>query len=124
MFTRNLLSVPCLLLIPSTVFSQPKDSADLPIWVKEIFRSRCLECHGGARTLAKLNILDHAALIKNGHVVAGKPDFRATEEIILEQKRGRVAGALLGQFPAQIAIAACAIASITSTPGITGWCGK
>lgn len=42
--------------------------------VKEIFRARCFECHGGSAVQADLNILDKANLVKNEMVIAGQPD--------------------------------------------------
>src|SRR5258708_9572985 len=41
---------------------------------KEIFRARCFECHGGAKTNGGVKILDHEKLLAKKKVVAGKPD--------------------------------------------------
>lgn len=48
--------------------------ADLAGQVKEIFRGRCLDCHGGSRTNAGVKILDHALLTTKKKVVPGKPE--------------------------------------------------
>src|SRR5262249_7061037 len=43
--------------------------------VKEVFRARCLECHGGSRTVAGVRGLDHEILVKRKKkIVPGKPD--------------------------------------------------
>jgi serine/threonine-protein kinase len=48
---------------------------ELAARVKEIFRSRCLECHGGSKTNAGVKILDHALLVKGKKkVIPGRPD--------------------------------------------------
>ena len=49
--------------------------AVLAAQVKAIFRSRCLECHGGSKTRAGVKILDHDLLVhRKNKVVPGKPD--------------------------------------------------
>lgn len=50
------------------------DNQALAAAVKEIFRTRCLECHGGSSTRGGVHILEHAALLEDGWVVAGEPD--------------------------------------------------
>jgi serine/threonine-protein kinase len=43
--------------------------------VKEIFRARCLECHGGEKTFAKVKILDRENLVGERKVITpGKPE--------------------------------------------------
>ncbi len=53
---------------------------DRPAQAKEIFRRRCLECHGGRYTKAGIKILDRARLVTT-RVVPGRPEesdvFRA-----------------------------------------------
>src|SRR5690349_10156919 len=41
--------------------------------VKELFRVRCFECHGGTRTNGGIKILDSASLVEMA-VVAGNPE--------------------------------------------------
>jgi mono/diheme cytochrome c family protein len=57
------------------------DPAAVAATVKEIFRSRCFECHGGSSTQNGVSVLDRETLISKGTVVPGKPDesplFRA-----------------------------------------------
>src|SRR5262245_15707350 len=51
--------------------SQPAVAAQ----VKEIFRSRCLECHGGSKTEAGVRVLDRDALVGNRKkVLPGRPN--------------------------------------------------
>jgi serine/threonine-protein kinase len=42
--------------------------------VKEVFRSHCLECHGGSKTNGGVKILDRDLLVKKEKVVPGQPD--------------------------------------------------
>src|SRR5262249_9692118 len=37
-----------------------KGGPELAAQVKQLFRARCLECHGGSKTLGRVKILDHA----------------------------------------------------------------
>jgi mono/diheme cytochrome c family protein len=51
--------------------------------VKEIFRSRCLQCHGGSKTNAGIKILDHDLLVhRKAKVVPGKPDASELYQLI------------------------------------------
>ncbi len=42
--------------------------------VKEIFRRRCFECHGGSSTQAGIAILQHDVLLAKHVLIPGKPD--------------------------------------------------
>jgi serine/threonine-protein kinase len=42
--------------------------------VKEIFRTRCFECHGGVETNAGVHVLDRESLIQKDKVAPGEPD--------------------------------------------------
>ncbi len=56
---------------------QPKTAAaptERAAQVKEIFRLRCAECHGGAKTQGGVRILDHSALVAKKRIVPGKAD--------------------------------------------------
>jgi serine/threonine-protein kinase len=48
-------------------------AGNLAARVKEIFRTRCFECHGGTKTNAGIKILDHDLLVKKKKVIPGKP---------------------------------------------------
>src|SRR5579884_2543913 len=50
------------------------DDATLAARVKEIFRTRCLECHGGSQTKAGVRVLDRERLVAKGKIVPGKPE--------------------------------------------------
>jgi len=56
--------------------------ATLAARVKEIFRSRCLQCHGGSKTNAGIKILDHDLLINKAKLVPGKPDASELFQLI------------------------------------------
>ncbi len=52
-----------------------KPAADLAAQVKEIFRARCLECHGGAKKSGGIDILNRDLLVNRKKVVVpNKPD--------------------------------------------------
>ncbi|HET6879265.1 MAG TPA: c-type cytochrome domain-containing protein, partial [Pirellulales bacterium] len=55
--------------------------ADLAARVKELFRVRCFECHGGTRTNGGIKILDSKLLLENA-VVAGKPEESLLFELV------------------------------------------
>ena len=64
---------------------RPKEApaaADLAARVKEIFRARCLECHGGRKVKGKVKILDRDLLIAREKVVPGKPDDSELFQVI------------------------------------------
>ena len=48
--------------------------AQLAADVKEIFRRRCYECHGGSSTQAGIEVLRHDTLLSKQGLVPGKPD--------------------------------------------------
>lgn len=55
--------------------STPKPSPEaLASRVKEIFRQRCFECHGGSSTQAGIAVLDHKTLLEKKALVPGKPE--------------------------------------------------
>jgi len=51
-----------------------EDNGALASQVKEIFRSRCLECHGPINPSAGIKVLDRELLIRRKKLVPGKPD--------------------------------------------------
>ncbi|MBV8316690.1 MAG: c-type cytochrome [Planctomycetaceae bacterium] len=57
-------------------------AADLAARVEEIFRARCLECHGGRKVKGKVKILDRDLLIAREKLVPGKPDDSALFQVI------------------------------------------
>ncbi len=75
---RNALgSVVLLALLPGPFLissSSAQEAAALASQVKELFRVRCLECHGGSKTNAGVKILDRELLLRKKKVVPGKPD--------------------------------------------------
>ena len=56
--------------------------ADLAARVKEIFRARCLDCHGGRKVKGKVTILDRDLLIARQQVVPGKSDDSELFQVI------------------------------------------
>ncbi len=50
------------------------DPAKLAATVKDILRSRCLECHGGNSTQDGVDVLDRESLLSRETVVPGQPD--------------------------------------------------
>ena len=60
----------------------PAGSPALAGQVKELFRSRCLECHGGSKTQAGVKILDHAGLLAKKKLTPGKPDESVLFQLI------------------------------------------
>jgi mono/diheme cytochrome c family protein len=61
---------------PAVPEHQPADAGRSPLAgrVKELFRARCFECHGGSKTNAGVKILDHELLIAKKKIIPGKPD--------------------------------------------------
>jgi mono/diheme cytochrome c family protein len=49
-------------------------SPGLAAQVKELFRTRCFDCHGGAKTEAGVKILDRQVLLAKRKIVPGNPD--------------------------------------------------
>ena len=68
--------------IPAQRPQQPPATADLAARVEEIFRARCLECHGGRKVKGKVKILDRDLLIAREQVVPGKPDDSELFQVI------------------------------------------
>src|SRR5215207_1169988 len=56
--------------------------ADLAARAEEVFRAHCVECHGGARARAGVNVLDRDGLVKKEKVVPGKPDDSTLYQLI------------------------------------------
>lgn len=50
--------------------------------VKEIFRLRCSECHGGLKTQGGVKILDRQRLLDKKHVIPGRPDESLVFQLI------------------------------------------
>lgn len=76
------------LTLALAAFAQAADSADeakLGAKVKEIFRSRCLECHGGSAEQGGVDVLDVAHLREMEFATPGKPDASLIYEILLEE---------------------------------------
>ncbi|HCO25112.1 MAG TPA: hypothetical protein DIT97_19560, partial [Gimesia maris] len=52
--------------------------------VKQIFRTRCFECHGNTRREADINILERSSYVgKDGAVVPGKVDESVLYDYII-----------------------------------------
>ena len=47
---------------------------DRPARVKEVFRAKCFECHGGAKTNAGVRVFDRDGLVAKKKLAPGKPD--------------------------------------------------
>lgn len=59
----------------ATAGSDQQAALQLPARVKQIFRTRCFECHGTARAEAGINVLDPGTYVSaDGYVVAGDVD--------------------------------------------------
>ncbi len=69
---------------PEATTPQPAVSPGaLAARVKTIFRSRCLECHGGSKTNAGVKVLDHDLLVNRKHkIVPGKPEASPLFQLI------------------------------------------
>ncbi len=68
--------------ICSACLAVEEDNQPVAAAVKEIFRTRCLECHGGSSTKGGVRILDHAGLVSDGWVVAGQADDSRLFELV------------------------------------------
>jgi mono/diheme cytochrome c family protein len=58
---------------------------DLAARVKELFRSRCLECHGGSKVQGGVRILDHNLLLAKQKIVPGKPEASQLWQLLTAQ---------------------------------------
>jgi mono/diheme cytochrome c family protein len=72
---------------PAAEKANPKPAApspaELAARVKSLFRSRCFDCHGGAKTNAGIRILDHALLVeKKKKIIPGRPEASAVYRLI------------------------------------------
>ena len=76
-----LLAVVCLSWIPASV--PAAETTETAARVKEIFRTRCLECHGGTQTQAGVAVLDRQSLLDKEKLVPGKPE----ESLIFQRVR-------------------------------------
>jgi serine/threonine-protein kinase len=85
------LAIACLAVLFSRVglcsAQAPADKAgsDLAARVKQLFRARCFECHGGSKSYAGVKVLDHALLLKKKKVRPGKPDDSPLYQLITAQ---------------------------------------
>lgn len=59
-----------------------QDAERLAAGVKEIFRSHCLECHGGAVTRGRIKILDRDGLVKRKVLAPGKVEDSTLYQLI------------------------------------------
>ena len=55
---------------------------DLPSAAKEVLRANCGECHTGENAIAGVQVLNHKALLDDGHVEPGEPDNSYLYEMI------------------------------------------
>jgi len=60
------------------------ESSHVAAEVKEIFRSRCFECHGGTATQAGVSILNAASLRENENVAVKTPEDSQLVQLLLE----------------------------------------
>ena len=80
MWTKSCRLTPLILAVLAAYTTQassaaPTDDERLSAQVKELFRTRCFECHGGSATNAGVKILDRQLLVDaKKKVVPGKPD--------------------------------------------------
>lgn len=71
---------------PSLSLAQDStDDAKLGAKVKEVFRSRCFECHGGSAVQGGVDVLKVAELRDQEYATPGKPDDSLLYEILLEE---------------------------------------
>lgn len=74
---RNLMLFGGLIgMLPDTLAAadrSPSEKLVTAAQVKELFRARCFECHGGSRTAADVRILDRELLVSSEKIVPGKP---------------------------------------------------
>src|SRR5262245_42604462 len=73
---------PLLLVVFFTAGPAVAADTDLAARAKEVFRSHCTECHGGAKARAGVNVLDRDGLVKKEKVVPGKPDDSVLYQLI------------------------------------------
>ena len=74
------------LLNPSLSLAQDStEVAKLGAKVKEVFRSRCFECHGGSAVQGGVDVLKVAELRDQEYATPGKPDDSLLYEILLEE---------------------------------------
>jgi len=75
-----------LLAFQNTPLAAREDDPDpnLAAKVKEIFRTRCAECHGGSATQGGINILDAESMVTAETVVPGKPDESQIYQAVVE----------------------------------------
>lgn len=67
--------LPALAAPPGRPVPRAVDGAALAARVKEIFRTRCLECHGGSKVQGGVKILDYDLLVnKKKEIVPNEPD--------------------------------------------------
>jgi serine/threonine-protein kinase len=59
---------------PVRSVAPPQDSAETAARVKEVFRTHCLECHGGSKTTAGVKILDRELLVRKEKVIPRRPE--------------------------------------------------
>ncbi len=70
---------------PATQAAETPDTAKLGAKVKEIFRSRCLECHGGSAVQGGVDVLDVAELRELEYATPGEPDASLLYEVVVEE---------------------------------------
>ena len=56
--------------------------SELAAAAKEVLRTNCAECHTGKNAIAGVQILNHQALLDDGHVEPGEPDNSYLYELI------------------------------------------
>src|SRR5262245_670133 len=67
---------------PKKPAAPPPSPAQLAAATKEIFRARCLECHGGAKAADGVQILNLQLLVDKKKIVPGKPDDSSVLSLI------------------------------------------
>lgn len=82
------LSLACGLILccPTiTLAAEASDEAKLAAKVKEVFRSRCLECHGGSAVQGGVEVLKVAELRELEYASPGEPDDSLLYQVLVEQ---------------------------------------
>ena len=76
--TISLIWFVCFGVLPIAALPQDTDAArnasDIALRAKEVFRTHCLQCHGGKTTQAGIAILDHQLLLDKDTIIPGEPD--------------------------------------------------
>ena len=74
----------CFAGTASAMASDGADTSAIAAQVKEIFRTRCFECHGGSATQGGVDVLSAPAMREIGAVVPEEPDESLVYQVLIE----------------------------------------